>query len=799
MDSCAKAIVRAGHLLCRLSENIGVRLSILTLSGDPSPYTTAGNIGVRLSILTWNIGVRLSILTLSGDPSPYTTATYDANGNVLTQTDASGNTTTFEYDNLGRLKTATQPETDQHDAPVTTYVYDAAGNMISMPKPGEETTRLFATYDAWNRLKKVYVDTDDDGNFEPSDAPGGGDDALLATYEFDGLNRRIEKTTTAAAPGGARQVDYYFNENWQVLEDRTVVGTNVAVNQYIWDLSYIDSPLVNLAYAYDYAGNRLYRQDLKAGSGEKLDELYHYDGMYQLTDVKRGVLDLNSSSDPDDWDIDDQQFAQDWDLDATGNWTAVTTNDDEQTREHNAANEITGIDSSGANVDYDAAGNMIVTPKPGASGHFHLQYDAWNRLTKVFDADGETLVAEYQYDGLNRRIVKLTYDEGDLSEIRHFYQSAQNQVLEERLANVETGEIAATANRQNVWGVRYVDDLVLRDDDSDNDGDPADGSLGKANSGLDRRLYALQDANWNVVAVVGYQTETWQVLERYTYTAYGKCEIRTDAFVQKTPNASDYDWTSLYTTREFDPETGFYYYRWRYYDADMGRLIGRDPIGYSGGINLYEYVGDNPTNATDPSGLRNPAKQFEYVPNAVKWMYLKIGESDAADNLGWYASTVQGGFQANPNQFKDDHGCPLCTSLGVVQIAKYGWSIEVGTLPFIGIIPISRSRDWFVDGGFPYKKKSIDPSRVDYMSFGTAMGEQLVYTDSPNRATARFVRSYDQSTEMHLMCVEGKEKGAVYGGADWSHSFHGYGTAPRRLSRRNTPTQQFKDLVKPLL
>ena len=39
------------------------------------------------------------------------------------------------------------------------------------------------------------------------------------------------------------------------------------------------------------------------------------------------------------------------------------------------------------------------------------------------------------------------------------------------------------------------------------------------------------------------------------------------------------------------------------YDAEVGRFITRDPIKYKGGINLYEYVRDNPTNRTDPRGL----------------------------------------------------------------------------------------------------------------------------------------------------------------------------------------------------
>ncbi|MEB3215344.1 MAG: RHS repeat-associated core domain-containing protein [Nostocales cyanobacterium 94392] len=56
--------------------------------------------------------------------------------------------------------------------------------------------------------------------------------------------------------------------------------------------------------------------------------------------------------------------------------------------------------------------------------------------------------------------------------------------------------------------------------------------------------------------------------------------------------------------REFDSETGLYYNRARYYDANLGRFISQDPIGFAGeDANLYRYVGNDPVNATDPSGL----------------------------------------------------------------------------------------------------------------------------------------------------------------------------------------------------
>ena len=53
-----------------------------------------------------------------------------------------------------------------------------------------------------------------------------------------------------------------------------------------------------------------------------------------------------------------------------------------------------------------------------------------------------------------------------------------------------------------------------------------------------------------------------------------------------------------------DHETGLILAGHRYYDPAEGRWITPDPIGYAGGMNAYEYCGDNPVGAVDPSGLR---------------------------------------------------------------------------------------------------------------------------------------------------------------------------------------------------
>jgi RHS repeat-associated protein len=62
-----------------------------------------------------------------------------------------------------------------------------------------------------------------------------------------------------------------------------------------------------------------------------------------------------------------------------------------------------------------------------------------------------------------------------------------------------------------------------------------------------------------------------------------------------------------FTGRELDSETGNYYYNSRYYDPLVGRFISEDTVGFGGGdANLYRYVGNSPTNYTDPSGQLIP-------------------------------------------------------------------------------------------------------------------------------------------------------------------------------------------------
>jgi len=292
-----------------------------------------------------------------------------------------------------------------------------------------------------------------------------------------------------------------------------------------------------------------------------------------------------------------------YDQDADGDGTP----DLAQTRTHNVVNEITAITGgSWATPAHDRAGNMTTIPSPrlqggrGAGGEgtsLACTYDAWNRLVKVVDASTSNTVAEYVYDGRNFRIVTKTCASGVLSEVRHAYYSGDWQLLEERveaapLPNPQSLSPAA----QFVWGLRYIDDLVLRDRSADSN--TSTGNLGKTGSGLEERLYAMQDANWNVVAIAD---TSGAVQERYIYTAYGTPTFLDAAFV--TRSASSFAWETLYTGRQYDSETGFLYYRERYLGSHLGRFLARDPVQHKPADgNLYAYCGENPPIRTDPNG-----------------------------------------------------------------------------------------------------------------------------------------------------------------------------------------------------
>ena len=171
------------------------------------------------------------------------------------------------------------------------------------------------------------------------------------------------------------------------------------------------------------------------------------------------------------------------------------------------------------------------------------------------------------------------------------YLSGQ-QVIE---SEVTSGGVR-NGGYQYLWSPRYIDAPILRD------------TLNTAGTGIvtAERLFYLGDANYNVTAVVKYDSGAaqWKVAERYSYDPFGVVTVRGPDWSPITGNVSQLGNTILYTGRTLDVGTGLYYYRARYYDPQLQRFINRDPLVYdTEDMNLYRYVGDDPTDGTDPEGL----------------------------------------------------------------------------------------------------------------------------------------------------------------------------------------------------
>jgi YD repeat-containing protein len=377
-------------------------------------------------------------------------------------------------------------------------------------------------------------------------------------------------------------------------------------------------------YGYDADGNVLYKNNLLNSS---FSELYHanaassnddnaaYDNLNRLQGFRRGTLSassynggvldtvstLNSNSDS----------SQSWTLDALGNQTSVTTDGTATGRTVNSQNQVTAVGST--SLAYDNNGNTTTDE----NGHT-LIYDAWNRLIEV--KNGSTVLASYVYDANGNRIQQT-----ESSATTDLYQSTQGRVLEERQSG--------TVTNQYVWGLMYVNQLVERDDNS------TSGSYGASGSGLGRRIYVQQDADWNVTALI---SSSGTVLERADYTPYG---IQTTLSASWATTTDAYGVVYGYQGGRRDPVTGLVHFSQgnagRDFDTYLGTAVEQDPplgisgirftgqlrpnlqphlarsqyldpmlvaltragSGYISSFNRYQVEGNNPLHRVDPSGL----------------------------------------------------------------------------------------------------------------------------------------------------------------------------------------------------
>jgi hypothetical protein len=89
-------------------------------------------------------------------------------------------------------------------------------------------------------------------------------------------------------------------------------------------------------------------------------------------------------------------------------------------------------------------------------------------------------------------------------------------------------------------------------------------------------------------------------------------------------------------------------------------------------------------------------------------------------------------------------------SLWADQWGNHGWQLD---------------RSWY-QRGIAYGGNTVDPTTFAQLPFRDDPGglPGVLFGDSR-------VEFFSQSFEVHVVCLEGREKGAVYGGVAWGHSF----------------------------
>ncbi len=236
-------------------------------------------------------------------------------------------------------------------------------------------------------------------------------------------------------------------------------------------------------------------------------------------------------------------------------------------------NELTA--APGYTYTYDGAGNLVSQTNTSTHVTTTYTYDYHNRLTNV--TVGGTVLATYTYDALGRRIG--IDDNGSQTWTVYDGTSADAQPYADFSVGSSGGSILSQRylSGPGVIDGAVVDQLLARTSAS-----------GSTAWYLPDKLGSVRD----IVSSLG------TVLDHVVYDSFGNIVTETNA-----ANGDRFKYAGM----EYDSVTGQYYDRARYYDEAIGRFVAQDPIGFAGGTeDLCEYVGNDPINETDPSGLAPP-------------------------------------------------------------------------------------------------------------------------------------------------------------------------------------------------
>ena len=489
------------------------------------------------------------------------TDTYNAAGDRLTHTDAKGIVSTSTYDAVDRLSSTSYTDTTQN----VSYTYDEANAVTSCTAsaPIGRLTRVIEggvttvfCYDGrGNVLQKTqltsggtsitgygYTAADRLSSVSTPDLA-----AISYNYDSDGRISGVQVTpsgSTTASPTVVSAISYlpFGPIGSYTLGNGQVITRSYDANYRLTDLT---SPALALHFARDAMGDIIALGNAQGAS--PATETYSYDPLYRLT----GITDAGTALESYTYNPTGDRLSKTAPGLATGAYLYTTGT-------HQLAKIGTAV------VTNDANGNTTTDVIGGNA--YGFSYNARNRLAAV-QVNGPT-VANYTYNALGERIGKV---------------ATSPQAVNELYAYDEVGHLIGefgTTNRDYVW----LGEIPVAVIDNTFSGSVTTSTVN----------YLIADQLGTPRAVTnGAGTVIWQWA--YQGNPFGE---------QQPTSSTGYALNLRFPGQYFDVETGLNYNLNRDYDSSTGRYIESDPKGLAGGQwDTYAYVGNDPLDGIDPSGL----------------------------------------------------------------------------------------------------------------------------------------------------------------------------------------------------